>query len=405
MIKYLGNEKYGIWSTLLSIISWITLFDIGIGNGLRNKVSEAMAKNRIDDAQKYITAAYISIGGIVLVMLSVFFLASHFISWQSFFNTTSVSNDELSIVLNISVGFLFINFWLSLINQIFNGMQKSSLVVLNQFLSSFFALCAVYFLYSFEESSLVKLTFVYGFSLVVTNMILSIWFFKQNYNLFPKLSLFSKLYTSTIFSLGYKFFIIQIAAIIIFTTDKMLIAQLFGPQSVASYDVVFKLFSIITVIHSLILGPLWSAYSDAFHREEYLWISKTIQKQLKIALVLAFISVALIFLSQAIIDVWIGNDLHVDNKLVVSMGIYSIILVFGNTITFVLNGTNKLNAQVLTSIIAIVINIPLAIFIVKYFHTDVYGVVVATNITMLVSVMIVSIDVYKTVITKVKQIK
>jgi len=47
MIKYLGNVQYGIWSTLLSIMSWISLFDIGIGNGLRNKVSESLGKEKV----------------------------------------------------------------------------------------------------------------------------------------------------------------------------------------------------------------------------------------------------------------------------------------------------------------------------------------------------------------------
>ena len=72
----------------------------------------------------------------------------------------------------------------------------------------------------------------------------------------------------SITSLGFQFFIIQIAVIVIFTTDKILITQLFGPEYVASYDVVFKLFSIITIAHGILMAPLWSAYSDAYHRND-----------------------------------------------------------------------------------------------------------------------------------------
>ena len=73
---------------------------------------------------------------------------------------------------------------------------------------------------------------------------------------------------------------------VIFTTDKILITQLFGPQHVASYDVVFKLFSVITIVHGILMAPLWSAYSDAYHRNDMEWIKKTIKNQLKIYLLI-----------------------------------------------------------------------------------------------------------------------
>ena len=60
MIKYLGNEQYGIWSTILAIFSWIVLFDIGIGNGVRNKLAESLAKENKEEAQKYVSTGYIS---------------------------------------------------------------------------------------------------------------------------------------------------------------------------------------------------------------------------------------------------------------------------------------------------------------------------------------------------------
>ena len=44
-IKFLNPTEYGIWLTLNSILLWINTFDIGLGNGLRNKLSEAFADN------------------------------------------------------------------------------------------------------------------------------------------------------------------------------------------------------------------------------------------------------------------------------------------------------------------------------------------------------------------------
>ena len=42
-INYLNPTKYGIWITLSSVIGWFSFFDIGLGNGLRNRFAEAIA--------------------------------------------------------------------------------------------------------------------------------------------------------------------------------------------------------------------------------------------------------------------------------------------------------------------------------------------------------------------------
>jgi len=382
MIKYLGNEQYGIWSTLLSIISWVVLFDIGIGNGLRNKIAESMARNDFLSAQKYISTSYVLIGFIALFLLLIFMLISNFINWQTVFNTKNLSNEELKYIVNISVSFLLINFWISLINQVVNGLQKSSISVFNQFLSNFISLVFVYILSLLTESSLVYLSIVYGISLLSSNIIVSIWFYKKNMNLIPKIIFYNKKFVKSITSLGFKFFIIQIAVIVIFTTDKILITQLFGPKYVTNYDIVFKLFSIITIAHSLLMAPLWSAYSDAYHRKDFDWIKHTIKNQLKLYILFIIATITLIISAQFIITLWIGESIKIDKMLLISMGLFVLVATWSNIFAYFVNGVDKLNVQIYTSIIAICINIPISIFIVKYFETGIYGIVLGTTISL-----------------------
>ena len=115
-INYLNIEQYGIWMTLLSVMSWVAFFDIGLGNGLRNKLAEAVAVNDIKLAKIYVSTAYIAISFIALLFLVILLAILPVINWTKVFNTTSLNNAEL-LKLVFVVGFFFLfNFVLSLCN-------------------------------------------------------------------------------------------------------------------------------------------------------------------------------------------------------------------------------------------------------------------------------------------------
>ena len=82
IIDYLDTENYGIWLTISSFIAWFTFFDVGLGNGLRNKLTEAITNNNIKLAKGYVSSAYFTIT-IISFCLSILFLTlTYFIDWN-----------------------------------------------------------------------------------------------------------------------------------------------------------------------------------------------------------------------------------------------------------------------------------------------------------------------------------
>ena len=53
-IDYVSSSQYGIWLTISSIVSWFALLDVGLGTGLRNKLTEALANGDTVLAKKYV---------------------------------------------------------------------------------------------------------------------------------------------------------------------------------------------------------------------------------------------------------------------------------------------------------------------------------------------------------------
>lgn len=382
MIDYLGQEQFGVWSTLLTVMSWIVFFDLGIGNGLRNKVAEALAKNDRVEAAHYISSGYSLIGAIALILWAVVTCASFFIPWQIVFNSQAIPEETLRITVQISVFFILLNFWIGLISSLLGAVQKSSLIALGPLIANILTLTFIFVLTKLTDASISNLAIVYGVSMIVANLILSVRFYQHNPELLPKF-FWDKHHIHPLLSVGMQFFIIQLAVLVIFTTDKLLIAQIFGPRYVTEYEVVFKLFSIISFAHTLISAPLWSAYTDAYHRSDIIWIRRMLRKQLMFLVGIAMVVVILVLIAKSVISFWISFEFDVSLQLVGAMGLFVFISMWNNIFAMFVNGIGNISVQLYTAITAMLVNIPLALFFTNQLGFGSYGVVLATCISLL----------------------
>lgn len=393
MIRYLGQEQFGVWSTLLTVMSWIVFFDLGVGNGLRNKVAEALAKNDKVEAANYIASGYSLIGLIAFVMWALATGASFFVPWQAVFNTEAITEATLRLTVQVAVFFVVLNFWIGLVSAILGAVQKTVMTALSQLVSNVFALLFVFVLTKTTGASITYLAIVYGSSLVIANIGMSVWFYRRHPELRPKPYL-DKQHVNPLLSVGMQFFTIQIAVLVIFTTDKMLITQFFGPEYVTQYDVVFKLFSVINFAHALITAPLWSAYTDAYHRNDLSWIKSMLKKQILIFGLVTLSVVALVALARPIIKLWIGHEFDVSFFLLISMGLLVLASTWNNIFGLVLGGIGKIRLGSIYTIFTALLNIPLSYLIAIKLGFGVAGVVLGTFLSIAISSIISPIQVY-----------
>ena len=78
-IDYVSPYEYGIWLTISSLVAWLSFFDIGIGNGLRNKFIESIEKKEYKQARMYVSTAYAIISLVVTCVWIIAIIASLFI--------------------------------------------------------------------------------------------------------------------------------------------------------------------------------------------------------------------------------------------------------------------------------------------------------------------------------------
>jgi O-antigen/teichoic acid export membrane protein len=393
MLHYLGQEQFGVWSTLLSVVMWITFFDLGLGNGLRNRLAESLAKSRADEARNYVSSAYSLIGLISLTLFILLAIASFAVPWQIVFNTKLLTAKQLSHVVLLTGFFIALNFWLGLINTVLNAVQKTSVTIVGQFLVNALSLALVYVLTKVTDASVLYLSLTYGIATVGTNVLLTCWFYKGNPSLTPRLAL-DFLHIRPLIGLGLQFFVIQIAMLVIFTTDKILIVQFFGPKFVAQYDVVFKLFGIITLTYGLITAPLWSAYSDAYHRADNAWIKSMLRKQLGLFVFVLIAIGIVIAIAKPTIAIWIGHNFEVSMHLIVTMGVFVLVSAWNSIFGTILGAINKIRLGAYYTVLTAALNIPVSYLLAVKFQFGLAGILMGTIASISISAIISPLQVY-----------
>jgi O-antigen/teichoic acid export membrane protein len=380
--NYLGQERYGVWSTILSVLICFMTLDFGIGNGVKNKLSEALAHGDNQHARKIISTGYITFAAFFPVFASGVCLFAYTINHNKFFNTNNIGESEIRsavIVVGLTLG---VNFSLSLYKQLSHAVQESSYEAAGQFVANLMVLCLVALLYLYSHSNLLYMALAYGAAMVLSSVIVSILFFTKSRDLIPSLSGYEKSVAKDITSLGMRFFLLQIAHTLIFSIDRILITRISGPESVAVYDVVVRLFSVLFICHSTITTPFWSAFSEAYAKKDVRWVSSVVNK-LTISIVpIAVVVVGLCIFGNQIITLWIGNDLEIPLTLLVLVGCVTLLRMWSNNFSLFLNGTSNIAGQFKMLLLGAILNVPCAIILGKYMELGVNGVVIATILSM-----------------------
>lgn len=381
-LNYLDPVKYGIWITLTSIIGWFGFFDIGLGNGLRNKLAEAIATNDQYLARIYISTTYallIIILGMVIILFSII---NQFLDWTRILNAPAELKNELSVLVLIVFALFLIQLILKIIGNILMADQRPALNNFLNPLANFFSLILIFIITKVSSGSLLLLGIIISSTPVIVYSTATLYIFKYEYKKYsPSIKHIKFIYSKALLGLGSKFFIIQIAAILLYQTNNIIISHILGPEQVTPYNIAFRYFSLLMMIFSIILTPYWSAFTDAWVKKELYWI-KGIMKKLNLLWIL-FLLLSIIMLagSKWIYHFWIGDKVTIPFSISALVAAWVVLNSWNNIYSFFLNGVSKIKMQLYLGIFAALFNVPLAILGGKQF--GIVGILLA-NIVVLI---------------------
>lgn len=381
MLHHVDRADYGVLLTLTSIVGWVGYMDVGLGNGLRNKLPEFLAKGDFHSAKKIVSSCYVTLAIYVALIIVIFLMVSPFVDWLGVLNSPTSDAGEIRGLTNVVFIAFCIQFLFGLINSILFAYQMPAFQSLFTFVGQFIALIALVIqVYVFDVTSVLQIGAVNSMIPPLVLFLGSIGLFRTKLEeIAPSFKLFEFKSVGSILSLGLKFFVLQMITIVLFQANSIIIARVVSPEAVVEYNLAFKYVSLLTMIFTIVITPVWSATTDAYVRKDFAWINKTISLSRKVCIASIFIGVLMVLASKFVYGMWLGRgsiDINYSTTGLILLYISFEMLykVYGT----IINGTGKVFAQIILTGIIAIIYIPLAILLGKLFGLS--GVLIANAI-------------------------
>jgi O-antigen/teichoic acid export membrane protein len=355
---------------------------------LTNLISEAYSADDREQATTYFATAFWLVLGISALLGLVGLIAWPHIPWVSVFH---VQNPALVNETPRAMAAAFIVFLLALptglASKVLGGYQEmhaSNLFTAAGSLLSFVAVIAVVYFHG----SLSVLVAAFAGSTVAANAACLLWIclYRKPW-MKPRLRCVETSCIGRIFRTGVQFFAIQLAGLIIFSSDNLVISHYLSPASVTPYAITWRLVGYATAAQGLILPALWPAYSEAYAKRDLPWIRLTYNRVrwISVAALVAVCSTVLLA-GREIIRVWAGPEAVPSTLLIQLMCVWMVICVFCTNQSCLMGATFRVGKQAILGLLSAVVNLALSILWIRTMGTA--GVILATIVSYLVFIVV-----------------
>lgn len=380
-IGYVDSENYGIWLTLSSMVAWMSFFDIGLNNGLKNKLTECLATKNYSLGKKYVSTTYAILFLIFIPLMILLLFIVPFVSWESLLNISSKYGHSLLVAICILIVYFCLNFILSTINVVMMADQQPADASLRSLIQQLISLIIIYILTLTTKGSLINLCLALCASPLIVIALFNVTLFRGKYAMLAPSFKDIDFHTApSLMKLGVQFFVIQVASVIQWQMANFLIIRYFGATSVTEYNIAYKYFSILAMIWGILNAPIWAAVTDALAKNDYCWINNTIKKFLRLFLLFSLGGFLMLLISPYIYKIWIGDKVSISFGLSVAVLIYNIVIMFGGIFVAVINGSGKLKVQMYACMISPFIYLGCFFLCTDVLQWGIYSVIIAAII-------------------------
>ena len=361
-LRFFSDDKeiLGIWYTLLSILTWFMTFDLGIVNGIRNRLVNAFAKKDELEAKKIISSGLISNGVVTIILTVIGSVLLNVLDLNKILNISkeTISPEILRWAALIMFAAIMLRFLLTVVSSVFYAIQKS---FVNNFLSLCSSVLQLIFLLVFKfetpEKALLFLAIGYFITSNLPTIVAAVIVFARELrSCAPSISHIDREHIRSVMGIGSVFFACQIMYMLMMNTNEMLISNLFSPEYTTDYTFYYRLTSLIATVMTLAMTPIWSVVTKAIAEKNYVWVKKLYRILKLIGIGTVVLEFMLIPFLQPIMNVWLGdNSIAVDYTTALAFACFGSVFIYTGILSTIVCGMTRMKLQTVSYAIAMVV--------------------------------------------------
>lgn len=378
IVHSLGDRMYGFWVLIGTFIGYYGLLDLGLSSAVARFLSRAEGLNDADEANRVINTAlaiFSLVGVAVLVLSGVAALScGHFIHDPG----EAALFRKIILLLGVSVA---VGFPTRVFGGVLDAHLRHDLPTYASVIRLLAANACIWFLLRSGHGilALAVVSFIGG---MAEYFMLYIFARRVAPEMKIRMRQYARETAGRMFGYSSKTFVAQLADILRFRVDSLVIAGFLTVSLVTHYSVGARLadyFSQIMVGAMGILAPVFSRYEG---QSDFEAIRRNFLHATKFSVILSvFIGTGIIFYGRPFIQRWMGPGFD-------SSYIVAVILTVSFTVELMqtpgvglLYGISKHHYYAIANVSEGILNLILSLILVRYY--GIYGVALATMIVML----------------------
>ena len=323
-VGYLGNERYGLWMTAVSITSFVSFLDFGLAPVLLNRMAESFAAQDKSRFQNYCSAG-ILLGGCIFLLGCILSVIAYFVDWVSLLSLKDpLLKKEIGCLVSSLMLISFGALSLSIVDNIYAARLQ---LTKPRVYASAAALAGLGLLFagikikvglpllaaiSLSPLFLYRLVLLLELSLYERNL------FSISLRTLPRL--LRELVPISILFMGIQFF-----AVLFSSVPNIFLAKYAGLNAVASFSVAFKLYQIPLLLLAGLLPVFWPAFTIAWENRDI----ARLRRWLLLACLVTFLTTSLfvavaVLWGKEIIYLWTRGNVETTASLLMVLGVWMV---------------------------------------------------------------------------------